>query len=271
MSDPESPPLPSYDAYYKAFDSPLMQQLRHEAYGKDIGQHSWATAEELEQDISRLKLTPKSRLLDLGCGPCGPLTFIVARVGCHGFGADSSAEAIASGRARTAAMNLEGLLTLQQADLNHPLPSANAAFDGVLSVDVLLHLRDRESVFREVARVLTSGGRFLFTDAAVLTGAISDEEVRLRALHGYTQFVPPGVNEAALEGSGFRLLERQDRTASLLKNASGRLATRLAHRPELEKLEGTANFERQLRYLETAVTLSQRRGLSRMMYLAESM
>jgi len=271
MSDPKSPPRPSYDAYYKAFDSRLIQQLRHEAYGKDIGQHSWATADELEEDISRLKLTPASRLLDLGCGPCGPLTFIVAQVGCRGFGADSSAEAIASGRARTAAMNLEGLLTLQQADLNNPLPSANAAFDAVLSVDVLLHLRNRESVFREVARVLTPGGRFLFTDAGVLTGPITDEEVRLRSLHGYTQFVPPGVNEAALEGSGFRLLERQDRTASLLKNASGRLATRLAHRPELEKLEGIANFERQVRYLETAVTLSQRRGLSRIMYLAESM
>src|SRR5258706_16359870 len=101
MSDPKSPPRPSYDAYYKAFDLPLMQQLRHEAYGKDIGQHSWATADELQEDIARLKLTPASRLLDLGSCPCGPLTFIVAQVCCLGFGTNSSAEAIASGRART--------------------------------------------------------------------------------------------------------------------------------------------------------------------------
>jgi hypothetical protein len=47
----------SYDAVYKAFDSPPMQRVRLEAYGKDIGQHSWVTAEELEEDIPRLKLT----------------------------------------------------------------------------------------------------------------------------------------------------------------------------------------------------------------------
>ena len=34
-----------YNDLYKDFDSPLMQQLRLEAYEKDIGQHSWVTAE----------------------------------------------------------------------------------------------------------------------------------------------------------------------------------------------------------------------------------
>jgi SAM-dependent methyltransferase len=266
---PDQPDSPSYDTFYKAFGSPLMQQLRTEAYGKDIGQHSWTTADELEEDICRLKLTPASRLLDLGCGPCGPLTFITAQVGCRGYGVDSSAEAIASGRERAAVMSVEKLLTLEQADLNDPLPFPNAAFDAVLSVDVVLHLRNRESVFQEVACVLAPRGRFLFTDAGVLTGGISNEEVERRAIHGYTQFVPPGVNEGAIERSGFRLLEQQDRTASLLKNAAGRLATRLAHRPELEKIEGAPNFDRQLSYLETVVTLSQRGALSRTMYLAE--
>src|SRR5258708_28373637 len=142
----DEPASPSYDEFYKAFDPPLMQRLRHEAYGKDIGQHSWATADELEQDTSRLNLTPASRLLDLGCGPGGLLTFIVAKVCCRGFGLDSSAAAIASGRARAAAMNVEKLLTLQQADLNDPLPSPNSAFDAVLSVVVILHLPNRESV-----------------------------------------------------------------------------------------------------------------------------
>jgi len=66
------------------------------------------------------------------------------------------------------------------------------------------------------------------------------------------------------------VIERNDRTASLLKTATGRLAARLAHRAELEQLEGTDYFERQQRYLETVVALSQRGALSRMSYLAES-
>ena len=121
-----------------------------------------------------------------------------------------------------------------------------------------------------MARVLVPGGRFLFTDAGVITGSISDEEMRLRAVHGPNHFVPPGFNERMLELAGFRLLESADRTLSLLQNARGRLAARLAHRAELEKIEGSANFERQQRYLETVIGLSDRGAVSRMMYLAES-
>lgn len=259
-----------YDDFYRQFDSPLMRQLRLEAYGKDIGQHSWVTAAELEEDIPRLELSRASRFLDLGCGPGGPLTFILGLVRCQGTGADLSAEAIAAGRARIASLGLDGLATLHKADLNEPLPFAKGSFDAVMSLDVILHLRDRVGVFREVARVLTSAGRFLFTDAGVITGSISDEEVRLRAVQGYTQFVSSGFNERMLELSGFRVIDRADRTASLLKNAMGRLAARFAHRAELEQVEGTSYFERQQRYLETVLGLSQRGAVSRMMYLAES-
>jgi SAM-dependent methyltransferase len=261
----------SYDGLYEEFDSPLMQRLRREAYGKDIGQHSWVTAEELEEDISQLRLSRTSLLLDLGCGPGGPLAFIVGRVGCRGTGVDVSAKAIDAGRARAASLNLGDLLTLQEANLNKQLPFTNSSFDAVISVDVVLHLRDRAGVFSEVARVLAPCGKFLFTDAAVITGSVSDEEVRLRAVHGLTQFVAPGFNERMLELAGFRLIVCKDRTPGLLKNATGRLAARLAHRAKLEKLEGKTYFERQLRYLETVIELSQRGAVSRMMYLAESL
>ena len=99
---------------------------------------------------------------------------------------DLSGEAIAAGRARVASLELDGLVTLQQSDLNEPLPLASGSFDAVVSLDVILHLRDRLKVFREVTRVLVPGGRFLFTDAGVLTRSISDEEVRLWGLGTWT-------------------------------------------------------------------------------------
>jgi SAM-dependent methyltransferase len=270
MSDALKSEGRSYDDFYREFDSPMSQRLRQEAYGIDIGQHSWVTAEELEANISRLKLTGASRLLDLGCGPGGPLTFLLSRVGCHGNGADLSAQAIAAGRARAASLRIEELVTFHETDLNAPLPFAGRSFDAVMSLDVILHLRDRLSVFREVARVLLPAGRFLFTDAGVITGSISDEEIRLRAVHGYTQFVPSGFNEQMLKLAGFCVMDRNDLTASLLKNATGRLTARLGHREELEQLEGGSYFERQQRYLETVIGLSQRGAVSRWMYLAES-
>jgi SAM-dependent methyltransferase len=270
---PVSPPDPEirgYDDIYGEFDSPLMQRLRQEAYGQDIGQHSWVTAEELEEDIPRLQLSRASRLLDLGCGPCGPLTFVASRVCCQSTGMDVSANAIAAGKTRADAMGVAELVTLFVEDLNQPIRFDNGSFDAVMSLDVVLHLRDRAEVFREVARVLAPGGRFLFTDAGIITGPVSDEDIRRRAIHGHTQFVPPDFNEAMLERAGLGLLDRIDRTASLLKNATGRLAARLAHQGELERLEGKAHCERELEYVETVIELSQRGALARMMYLAEA-
>ncbi|MGH9442781.1 MAG: SAM-dependent methyltransferase [Thermoanaerobaculia bacterium] len=258
-----------YDAFYERFDTPLMRQHRREAYGQDIGQHSWVTAQELVRDIPRLRLEPESRVLDLGCGPGGPLTFIVDRAGCRAAGIDLSEAAVASAISRAESLGLSGRIDFRVADLNGALPFEARSFQAAISIDVVLHLRDRAAAFREVARVLSPGGRLLFTDAGVVSGAITASEVRRRSVHGFTQFVAPGFNERSLQLAGFRLVESADRTPGLEDCARARLASRIAHQGELEAVEGRAAFESQLRYLEVVVALSERGALSRMMYLAE--
>jgi SAM-dependent methyltransferase len=259
-----------YEGVYAGFDSPVMRRVRAEASAEDIGQHSWVTAEQLRADMGRLRLTPALRLLDLGCGAGGPLTFVLRAVGCHGTGLERSAAAVALGRDRAAALGVAGLATISEADLDERLPVESRSFDAAMSLDVVLHLRDRAALFRELARSLVPGGRFLFTDAAVLAGAISAQEAAARSVHGHTVFVPPGFNERALDASGFRLLETEDRTGALLESAAGRRAARLAHRGALEEAEGRDAFERQERYLDTVIELARRRAVSRVMYLAES-
>lgn len=223
-----------YENVYEAFDTPLSRQIRREAYGEDLGQHSWVTAAELDAYIPALRLGPGKRLLDIGCGPAGPLTYIVAKVGCEAVGLDVSDAAIAAGRARAVSVGVERSVSLKQADSNEPIPFANRSYDAVISLDVVLHLRNREALFCEVARVLIPGGRFWFTDAAIVTGPLSSREVQLRCPRGYTQFAPPGFNERAIERSRLTLVQAEDRTADLLENVTGRITARLARRAELE-------------------------------------
>lgn len=260
----------SYEDLYRKFDSPLMRQLRREAYGEDVGQHSWVGADELRRDIRALGLNISSQLLDLGCGPCGPLTFILAEVGCSGTGLDISASALECGRTRARSLSVEGLLCAQVADLNEALPFERHTFDAAMSIDAVLHLRDRAKLFAEVARVLRPGARFVFTDAGVLTGAVSSEEIHRRSIHGHTQFVAPGWNEALLEATGLRLLDTENRTASVLKSAQGRLAAMRAHREEFEQLRGAADYRLQEGYLDVVIELARRSAVSRMMYLVEA-
>src|SRR5204863_10033323 len=124
MAIPVEPEGRGYDKHYEEFDSPLWQQLRREAYGEDIGQHSWVTADELQEDISLLKLARASHFLDLGCRPGGPLTFAVGHGGCQGSGIDVSAKASAAGRARASSLGLVGLVELRHAELYQPVPCA---------------------------------------------------------------------------------------------------------------------------------------------------
>ena len=258
-----------YESFYREFDSPLMRQLRREAYGEDIGQHSWVSADELRGDIQRLRLTNSSRFLDLGCGPCGPLAFVVSTVRCQGTGVDFSPSALQVGRKRAAELGIESLLSLRETDLNETLPFGPRSFDAVMSLDVVLHLQDRAQFFCDVARLLSVGGRFLFTDAGVITGPVSNEDIRKRSVHGYTQFVVAGWNEALLDSARLTLIETEDRTTSVLKNATGRLTAMQAHRAELEQLSGASAVASQRAYLETLVDLCERKAISRIMYLAE--
>jgi len=55
--------MTGYDDVYRDFESPLTRQLRLEAYGTDIGQHSWVTVDELRSDLAqtREEVTEKAR------------------------------------------------------------------------------------------------------------------------------------------------------------------------------------------------------------------
>lgn len=259
-----------YEKFYQEFDSPLMRKLRVEAYGEDIGQHSWVDADELRQDAKRVALNSSSRFLDLGCGPCGVLTFLIANFGCKGVGIELSPSAIEFGKRRAAKMGIQDLFAAHVGDLNEPIALSSNSFDVVFAIDVVLHLQNRLLLFKEIKRLLSPGGTFLFTDAGVVTGPVSNEEFQRRSVHGFTQFVPKGWNEQLLAEAGLRVVQTENRTASAFRNASGRLAALKNHQVEIERISGAASFQSQKEYLSTVANLSEFGAVSRFMYLVRA-
>lgn len=264
----DGPEPDAYDGFYEDFETPLMQQIRREVYGEDIGLHSWGTVQELRGDLAALQMDASSRIADLGSGPCGALTAMLATVGCRGTAVDRSGAALRTGQARATRLGLAERLEVQRADLNRPLPFADRCFDAVQAVDTVPHLQDRGAVFHEVARILKPGGRFLCLDSCVLTGAIANGDLERRLAWGYTQIAAPGWNERLLEAAGFQVIAREDRSEAACRSAQRKAAVHAAHRAALEQSARWLDINRYLLFLETAARLYQTRQLARQMVLA---
>lgn len=92
-------------------------------------------------------------------------------------------------------MGLSERVSFFQADCDAPFSLPLDTFDAAISIDVILHLRDRAQFLSQVSRVLKPHGIFIFTDAGVITGAMTEAERARRTLFGRTDFVSQGVNE----------------------------------------------------------------------------
>ena len=73
-----------------------------------------------------------------------------------------------------------------------------------------------------------------------------------------------------LKSAGLRVLETEDRTQSVLRYATQKLAAMQKHRAELERVSEAFDFELEQAYLTTVAELSRSQTVSRIMYLAQT-
>lgn len=257
-----------YGASYRNFAHDLYGEIRREAFGEDIGQTSWITAEEQDLFISWLGLSKASRLLDIACGSGKPSLRIAQKTGCHVSGVDLHEEGIASATANAREVGYEGRAHFYHANAAERLSFDDASFDAVTCIDAINHLPDRPRVLADWHRVLKPGGSLLFTDPIVLTGPMTNEEIAARASIGLFVFVPQGLDEALLRQAGFDVERLEDRTSNMASNAAGWRQARAKREAKLRKIEGDDAFYGQQRFLETAARLAEERRLSRFAIMA---
>jgi len=257
-----------YGATYEQFATRVYADIRAQAFGEDIGQTGWLTAEEHSLFLSWLSLDHGRRLLDVACGSGGPTLRAARLTGCRAQGIDIHGDAVRTARRQAEQAGLAENATFQEVDAGKPLPFPDEAFDAVMCVDAINHLPDRVLTLREWARVLKPGGRAVFTDPIVVTGSLSNEEIAVRSSIGFFLFVPSGLDEEILAGAGFELVEKEDRTENTARMANGWREARQAHADDLRRIEGDETFEGQQRFFEVAARLAEERRLSRFAFCA---
>jgi SAM-dependent methyltransferase len=119
-----------------------------------------ASGEDLERLIALAAPRTGERALDLGCGVGHTLRRIAPLV-AFAVGADATLEMMQAGRASVVT---EPNAAFAQSDAS-ALPFADATFDLATCRSAAHHFTDAASAFREVARVLRPGGRFVLADS----------------------------------------------------------------------------------------------------------
>ena len=257
-----------YDTSYDHYAAEAQQEVRRETYGEDIGQTGWMTTEELCRFLQLLVLDAESNVLEVGCGAGGCALFMARQTGCRVTGIDINEHGIRNANALARKQHLEHRVRFERVDASQPLPFATAEFDAVFSNDAVCHITDRSFVLKEWHRVLKPGGRILFTDAMIVTGIVTQEEIATRSSIGFYLFLPPGENERLISEAGFELLSAGDLTDSTASISRLWHDARDRRREDLVKIEGEANFSGLQRFLACTHTLSSERRLSRCEYLA---
>jgi SAM-dependent methyltransferase len=259
-----------YNTSYGNAEVELYAEIRRETYGIDLGLTSWVSAEELAEIPRLLGIDASANVLDIGCGAGGCALHFAATTGCRVTGIDVNEHGIRAGEQSAQAQHLSEHVRFLVHDGSTRLPFADQTFSAAYSNDAFCHIANRVGLLRECGRVLKARGRLLFSDALVVNGALSSEEIATRSSIGYYIFVPRGENERLIQEAGLALVQSRDVSERAAAISQRWRDARARKTTELVRIEGEANFQGLQRFLDCVHTLTSEKRLARFLYIAAS-
>ncbi len=126
--------------------------VNYDQLAADYARHRTIHPEVLKILLEKGRLTPESRILEVGCGTGNYITAIAAHSEADCWGIEPSEQMLAHARSRSQTIHF------QQGTLPEGQFPADF-FDRVFSVDVIHHVTEHPTFFQEAYRILKPGGQ----------------------------------------------------------------------------------------------------------------
>jgi sterol 24-C-methyltransferase len=167
-----------------------------------------------------LGLPEGSYVLDAGCGVGDVARRLAENFSYRVHGIDLLDSNIEDAKERAVGSDVAEAVSFELMDYSR-LTFKDAHFDGVYTMETLVHASDAEQVLREFFRVLRPGGRialFEYTHDVELTERQAQAMVKVNALASMPSFArfSLGYLDSALNRCGFEKIESRDMTAAMM-------------------------------------------------------
>src|SRR5258708_1427099 len=155
-------------------------------------------------------ITADVSVLDVGSGVGGPARFLAATYGCRVTGVDLSEPFVDAARYLTERTGQSTQVSFQTGSALE-LPFDDGRFNAGLLQHVAMNISDRVRLYREIRRVLKSGGKFATFDV-VLNAGEPHYPVPCARTPATSFLLTAAATREAIESAGFRTLTWQDDT-----------------------------------------------------------
>lgn len=119
-----------------------------------------ASSKEL---ANRVSVPPEAHVLDAGSGLGGPSRYLAERFGCQVTGVDLAPAYVDIAKLLAEKAGMSERVRYVTASITD-MPFLSETFDLVWTQHVVMNIRDRDGLYRELRRVLKRGGHFVFYD-----------------------------------------------------------------------------------------------------------
>ena len=225
---------PSLQSYYAALESRIGYRLflggtRH--FGYYEAGTKWpfpinGALRRMEDHLfDALELQPGAEVLDAGCG-VGHVAMHMARKGLHVQAIDVVKNHVQWARQEIQANGLEKVVAVRLMDYHHLDGFADESFDGVYTMETLVHATDPEKVLGEFFRVMKPGGSIalheydhpdfnpIYNDIPKEL-RVSMEQINSRASMPAHESFSRGTLQRMLEEQGFQDVVLRDLTENM--------------------------------------------------------